>query len=82
MSRRGGGNVVYVAHSRGEPVARAARRAALAPVVEVLAGEWSGKGVRFNGLVVGGGDLASPLALLASDDGASLNGETLTVDVP
>lgn len=82
MSRRGGGNVVYVAHSGGEPVARAARRAALAPVVEALAWEWSGRGVRFNGLVVGGGNLASPLALLASDDGASLNGETLTVDAP
>lgn len=90
MAGRGLDSVIYVASSAaydsiGE-VERLAAQAALEQAVGTLAREWKAKGVRVNAVVsegsVGdrsGGDVSGTVLFMASDEAASISGESLRV---
>jgi hypothetical protein len=70
--------------SRGDPAVGAAAGAGLEQVVLVLAGGWSARGIRVNG-VLASADLAAaagPCRFLVSDSAAALSGQLLRAAEP
>lgn len=89
MRAQGGGSIVHIASDSGIRAAheRAAMSVAAAGVIaaaELLSAEGAADGVRANAVCpsddVGGADVASMVAWLASDDSVHVTGATLRID--